>query len=915
MPTQHQASFGAGLFSDGASPSSSLHDLHLYAWPSEGEDESSEGGSPREAAMVPAGEVPLLRGDCVRRARSRRPSKADGELDLCQLAGVPDFSTGVDASAGPDGVPERKSRLHDLHLYTWPAEGEDDECEEWRPAGALWWVAPLYAGSRAGGPACGPPQGQVYAGTGQGGPEEWGRNTSLPHTRHAARSPSSSGAAVPTSKSMKEKPAGTGLPAGTGALSSSHVDGGAAWPVEQTQRESLRGSRGQQEWERLSDRGGGPAPCKAGRSQAGKGERAQGVPSSGGGALEQEMAGAGIASSSSIEPLRGPSCSRGSRTRNSSSDYFGVESSGGSRGTSSTVGSGDTVVGRSSSGLPGDRDGTQGCSASTSSCSGGKIRSSDGGRSSSSLAGGNNSSSRGSGGRSGKDSSKGNNSYGKGGTSKGKGICMSSSSSGHGTSSNNGSSSGGHGLSSNNRNPGPVLTRPSTPVSRFFAPIRFPLSSSKTPCPPPTPSPAPAPAPASPLSPRSASSALPVHRALPYPSSPDPVASPPWFARDLSAVRFQAGSVSCQAGSVPCQAGSASPRDHRDPFSPQPVAVGPDSLMSEIPDEILQNIFENLEPEWRPTLGLVCRRWRSIEVRLRERLKLDYGTYYPRAPWGGGGGSHQGFLDFTLERVLPPMSRLTHVEITNVVKPDETPFTDDGLVLLGTWCKNLRTLRLNVASQGLTGRGVTAALLGCGRNLLDLELQRCPGVGREALKAIADYCPNLQSLSLKACALVSDQGLGHFTSARCRTTLRRLNLSQCRNVRDRGLLQVASSFPLLTSLDVSHCDVTDVGVLSLPACCPDLRVLSARGCSDLSNVCMKAFAATSAQLQELDIRRARWITAAGVMAVLKHCLRLRRVCIDDSITTDEVRQLAREQRVEVISVSSQHRALQTTPWF
>lgn len=95
---------------------------------------------------------------------------------------------------------------------------------------------------------------------------------------------------------------------------------------------------------------------------------------------------------------------------------------------------------------------------------------------------------------------------------------------------------------------------------------------------------------------------------------------------------------------------------------------------------------------------------------------------------------------------------------------------DDGLVLMGTWCKKLETLRLNVASQGLTGRGVTAALLGCGRSLRELELQRCSGVGREALKAIAEYCPRLEALSLKACPLVSDQGLLHFRNARCAAT-------------------------------------------------------------------------------------------------------------------------------------------------
>lgn len=94
----------------------------------------------------------------------------------------------------------------------------------------------------------------------------------------------------------------------------------------------------------------------------------------------------------------------------------------------------------------------------------------------------------------------------------------------------------------------------------------------------------------------------------------------------------------------------------------------------------------------------------------------------------------------------------------------------------------------------------------------------------------------------------------------------------------------------------------------------ELHVFCARGCSDLSNVSMKALAAGSAELVELDVRRARWITAAGVSAVLRHCLRLRRMCVDDSMTSDDVRELARAQRVELIAASSQHRTPQLLPW-
>jgi len=75
------------------------------------------------------------------------------------------------------------------------------------------------------------------------------------------------------------------------------------------------------------------------------------------------------------------------------------------------------------------------------------------------------------------------------------------------------------------------------------------------------------------------------------------------------------------------------------------------------------------------------------------------------------------------------------------------------------------------------------------------------------------------------------------------------------------------------------------------------------GCSllaaavSLSNVSMKAFAASSVQLLEHDIRRARWITSAGVHGGARVTRgQLRKLYVDDSRATDEVRQLAKAQR-------------------
>ena len=190
---------------------------------------------------------------------------------------------------------------------------------------------------------------------------------------------------------------------------------------------------------------------------------------------------------------------------------------------------------------------------------------------------------------------------------------------------------------------------------------------------------------------------------------------------------------------------------------------------------------------------------------------------------------------------------------------------------IGLSCPKLRKFHLKVSSA-VTARGITALVSGCGTNLRELSFHDCVAVDEVAMRAIAGHCKHLEALTVRACTAMDDVALLSLTRGASIASLERLEVY---GITDRGLESVASALPNLCHLDVSRCDVTDRGLPLIAFRMPALRSLVARA-HDLTNTSCKALALHAQELVELDLRRAKFVTGAGLVLLLEGCSKLKR---------------------------------------
>ncbi len=175
--------------------------------------------------------------------------------------------------------------------------------------------------------------------------------------------------------------------------------------------------------------------------------------------------------------------------------------------------------------------------------------------------------------------------------------------------------------------------------------------------------------------------------------------------------------------------------------------------------------------------------------------------------------------------------------------------TDTSIVAIARSCPHLNTI--SVSGLLLTDCGITAIANGC--PLLEkLDVSWCRELTDASLIAIAQSCPLLMDLNVSFCHKLTDTGI--TATAKGCPQLKSLDISwtgptssdciafapngltscdgmgpDVQSLTDAGLIVIAQSCPLLTSLNVSFCkELTDAGVIAIARGCPlltNLRLL------------------------------------------------------------------------------------------
>eukprot|EP00899_Mesostigma_viride_P011751 jgi/Mesvir1/20577/Mv14818-RA.1 len=169
--------------------------------------------------------------------------------------------------------------------------------------------------------------------------------------------------------------------------------------------------------------------------------------------------------------------------------------------------------------------------------------------------------------------------------------------------------------------------------------------------------------------------------------------------------------------------------------------------------------------------------------------------------------------------------------------------TDDGIMGLAENCPGL--LRLSVAGTRVTDMGIVEIARRCER-LEYLNVNGCPRVTETSIKAVARGCRRLRHLSV----------------------------AECPRVKDAGICRVAESCPGMQELNIRQAGVTGASLRAIAANCQELRYLDMGGCGKGGRN-LASLAEGCPKLEHLDISSSPSVSQKSIVAVSRHCTRLR----------------------------------------
>jgi hypothetical protein len=154
-----------------------------------------------------------------------------------------------------------------------------------------------------------------------------------------------------------------------------------------------------------------------------------------------------------------------------------------------------------------------------------------------------------------------------------------------------------------------------------------------------------------------------------------------------------------------------------------------------------------------------------------------------------------------------------------------------------------------------------------------------PKVSVYILQSIADHCSGLQSLYLRYCGGISDDGL--ITISEHCPNLQLIDLA-FGQITDANIISISSHFPRLKSLDLEGCQlITDASIISMSTHCIGLQSLNVYGCRQITDACIVSISTYCTGLQSLNLGNCNQITHASILSISTHCTGLQSLFLYD----------------------------------
>eukprot|EP01033_Poteriospumella_lacustris_P013866 gene13866-9913_t len=176
------------------------------------------------------------------------------------------------------------------------------------------------------------------------------------------------------------------------------------------------------------------------------------------------------------------------------------------------------------------------------------------------------------------------------------------------------------------------------------------------------------------------------------------------------------------------------------------------------------------------------------------------------------------------------------------------------------------------------------ALLVRAEKIHTLRLNRCPLINTQACNVITALANrSLTALSLHAVPNLSTEGLMWIGGAagvagRSLRKLRILDVGECVDIEDRGVIAVARGCPKLRMLNLEELhNLTDASLAALTEGCADMQVINLTGCQKLTNKSIVAIGKRWSKLVSINLSRCRSITDKGLKNIAFGCKALQAI--------------------------------------
>ena len=138
------------------------------------------------------------------------------------------------------------------------------------------------------------------------------------------------------------------------------------------------------------------------------------------------------------------------------------------------------------------------------------------------------------------------------------------------------------------------------------------------------------------------------------------------------------------------------------------------------------------------------------------------------------------------------------------------------------------------------------------RFLQSINLGDCENLTDDGILAICDGCNHLLSIDLTCCGEITQSGISRLAQ-KC-PLLKSIVLNSCDGITDNCLSIVANGCQELQAIDLSCCkSVSDAGILSLVKGCPQLKSIILIGCKSLTDTSFTAIANGCPNLDHINL--------------------------------------------------------------